>query len=96
MPHRKSPSKVAENFIKRTAKFDRLKREASNTVSESQVLAELERVFPKKPNGPESPGAECFPEGWFVGLPQEIEETRQNFLYLAKYLLSQETLTNKV
>ena len=64
MPHRKSPSKVAENFIKHTAKFDRLKKEASNTVSEEEVLAELCRVFPVKPNSPESPGVECFPVGW--------------------------------
>ena len=46
MPHRKSPSGVAKNFIIQNAHFDRLCKESVSTVSSADVLVELNRVFP--------------------------------------------------
>jgi hypothetical protein len=71
IPHRKSPSGVARNFITHTAKFDRLKKESINTVSDGDVLAELSRVFPVNP-----PTSECFPEGWIGVEGLVLDDTR--------------------
>jgi hypothetical protein len=46
VPHRKSPSGIAKNFIIHNAQFDRLCKESVSTVSSADVLAELNRVFP--------------------------------------------------
>ena len=62
MPHRKSPSGFAENYIRQTAKFDRLKKERINTVTEDEVLAKLGKAFPEDP-----PTSAVFPEG-FIGI----------------------------
>jgi hypothetical protein len=71
IPHRKSPSGVAKNFIRQTAKFDRLKKERINTAIENEVLAELGRAFPEDP-----PTSAVFPEG-FIGIRGLVlEDTR--------------------
>jgi hypothetical protein len=59
MPHRKSPSGVAKNFIMHSAQFDRLKKESINTVTTGDLLSELSKAFPEDP-----PTAACFPKGW--------------------------------
>ena len=71
MPHRKSPSGVAKNFIRYTAQFDRLKKERINTVTESDVLDKLASAFPEDP-----PTSAVFPEG-FIGIRGLVlEDTR--------------------
>ena len=47
MPHRKTPSGIAKNFINYNAQFDRLRKESISTVTSADVLAELNRVFPE-------------------------------------------------
>jgi hypothetical protein len=59
VPHRKSPSGVAKNFIMHRAQFDRLKKESINTVTTGDLLSELCKAFPEDP-----PTSACFPEGW--------------------------------
>ena len=49
MPHRKSPSGVARNFIMQNAQFDRIKKESVNTLDDGDVLAELSSAFPDDP-----------------------------------------------
>ena len=71
MPHRKSPSGVAKNFIRYTAQFDHLKKERINTVPEGDVLAKLASAFPEDP-----PTSAVFPEG-FIGIRGLVlEDTR--------------------
>jgi hypothetical protein len=71
IPHRKSPSGVAINFIRQTAKFDRLKKERINTVTDGEVLAELGRAFPEN-----APTSAVFPKG-FIGIRGLVlEDTR--------------------
>ena len=71
MAHRKTPSRVAENFIRYTAKFDRIKKETINTVTEDDVLAKLASAFPKNP-----PTSAVFPLG-FIGIRGLVlEDTR--------------------
>ena len=71
IPHRKSPSGVARNFIRHTAKFDRLKKESINTVNSGEVLAELGRAFPKDP-----PTSAVFPLGFIDIIGLVLEDTR--------------------
>jgi hypothetical protein len=59
MPHRKSPSGVARNYIMQNAMFDRIKKESINTLDVGDVLAELGRVFPE-----DSPTMVVCPEGF--------------------------------
>ena len=59
MPHRKSPSGVAKNFIVYNAQFDREKKESINTVTAGDLLSELSKAFPEDP-----PTSACFPDGW--------------------------------
>lgn len=59
MPHRKSPSGIAKNFIIHNAQFDREKKESINTVTAGDLLSELSKAFPEHP-----PTSACFPEGW--------------------------------
>ena len=59
MPHRKSPSGIAINFIIHNAQFDRLKKESINIVTVGDLLSELSKAFPEDP-----PTSACFPEGW--------------------------------
>ena len=46
IPHRKTPSGVAKNYIFRSAIKDRLNKESINVVDEEGVLGELARAFP--------------------------------------------------
>ncbi len=62
MPHRKSPSGVAKNYILHNAQFDRLIKESINTVTDGEVLAELGKAFPEDP-----PTSAVFPLG-FIGI----------------------------
>ena len=71
IPHRKSPSGIAKNFIRHTAKFDRLKKERINTVTDGEVLAELGRAFPEDP-----PTSEVFPLGFIDIIGLVLEDTR--------------------
>ena len=59
MPHRKSPSGVAKNFIIHNAQFDREKKESINLVTAGDLLSELSKAFPEDP-----PTSACFPDGW--------------------------------
>ena len=71
IPHRKTPSGVAKNFIRYTGKFDRLKKERINTVTDGEVLAELSRAFPDDP-----PTSAVFPEGFIDIIGLVLEDTR--------------------
>ena len=71
IPHRKSPSGVAKNFIRYTGKFDRLKKERINTVTDGEVLAALSRAFPDDP-----PTSAVFPEGFIDIIGLVLEDTR--------------------
>ena len=59
MPHRKTPSGVARNFILQNAQFDRIKKESINTVGLGEVLSVVKAAFPN-----EVPDSEVFPEGY--------------------------------
>ena len=59
MPHRKSPSGIARNFILHTAQFDRLKKESLNTVGLGEVRAAVKMVFPDLASDDN-----VFPEGY--------------------------------
>ena len=59
MPHRKSPSGIAKNFIMQNAQFDRIKKESVNTLTDGDILSELSRVFPE-----DSPSMIVCPEGF--------------------------------
>ena len=87
MPHRKSPSGVAKNFIRYTAQFDRLKKERINTVTEGDVLAKLASSFPEDP-----PTTAVFPEG-FIGIRGLVlEDTRGEGALEPEYKPEQETI----
>ena len=59
IPHRKSPSGFAKNYITCNQEFDRLEKEAINLLNEDQVLFALALEFPE-----EAPGLEVCPEGF--------------------------------
>ncbi len=71
MVHRKTPRGVAENFIRYTARFDHLKKERINNVTEGEVLAKLASDFPEDP-----PTSAVFPEGFIAIRGLVLEDTR--------------------
>ncbi len=87
IPHRKTPSGVAKNFIRYTGKFDRLKKETINTVTDGEVLAELSRAFPEDP-----PTSAVFPEGFIDIIGLVLEDTRGEGAIDPHIKIEQETI----